>query len=67
MGPEGSPYQVRLPPSNPYKLLLRVVVHCTVQGGVFKLEVSIPERYPLEPPQMRFLQILLTVDEAAKE
>jgi len=24
------------------------------QGGLFKLEVSIPERYPLEPPQMRF-------------
>ena len=24
-------------------------------GGVFKLEISIPGRYPLEPPQMRFL------------
>ena len=24
-------------------------------GGVFKLEISIPGRYPLEPPQLRFL------------
>ncbi|XP_034866208.1 ubiquitin-conjugating enzyme E2 T isoform X2 [Mirounga leonina] len=25
------------------------------EKGVFKLEVSIPERYPFEPPQIRFL------------
>uniref|UniRef100_A0A8C4X7L7 Ubiquitin-conjugating enzyme E2 T n=1 Tax=Erpetoichthys calabaricus TaxID=27687 RepID=A0A8C4X7L7_ERPCA len=25
------------------------------EGGVFKLEIIIPERYPFEPPKMRFL------------
>ena len=24
-------------------------------GGVFKLEISIPERYPFEPPKLRFV------------
>ncbi|KAI4887288.1 hypothetical protein NFI96_019981 [Prochilodus magdalenae] len=25
------------------------------EGGVFELEIKIPDRYPFEPPQMRFL------------
>ncbi|XP_066528567.1 ubiquitin-conjugating enzyme E2 T isoform X2 [Hoplias malabaricus] len=25
------------------------------EGGVFELEINIPERYPFEPPQIRFL------------
>ena len=25
------------------------------QGGIFKLEISIPERYPFEPPKCKFL------------
>ena len=27
----------------------------TPQGGLFKLDITIPERYPLEPPNIRSL------------
>ena len=26
-----------------------------IQGGVFKLELFLPEAYPMEPPKVRFL------------
>ncbi|XP_015197583.1 ubiquitin-conjugating enzyme E2 T isoform X4 [Lepisosteus oculatus] len=30
-------------------------VNTPFEGGVFSLEIKIPERYPFEPPKMRFL------------
>ena len=69
---DGTPYQVKLD-GTPYQVNLELLewnlyqqylfhnsLFCTytIQGGVFKLNISIPERYPLEPPKLRLDDIL---------
>jgi ubiquitin-conjugating enzyme E2 N len=43
-GPESSPYEGSLPP-----------MHSVDSGGVFKLELFLPEEYPMVAPKIRFL------------
>ena len=55
-GPDGSPFQsafVRLRP--PALLIVMPGWLATLLDGVFRLELFLPEEYPMSPPKVRFL------------
>jgi ubiquitin-conjugating enzyme E2 N len=49
-GPDGSPFQ-----STPCYLRNGFVIPDAGTDGVFKLELFLPEEYPMAPPKVRFL------------
>ncbi len=49
-GPDGSPFQ-----SASGLLLSIYLLNGTCVDGVFKLELFLPEEYPMAPPKVRFL------------
>jgi ubiquitin-conjugating enzyme E2 N len=56
-GPEQSPYEGRCspwPPSQSLPLPLPLTKHSQT-GGIFKLELFLPDDYPMTPPKIRFL------------
>lgn len=49
-GPEGSPFE-----RASYQLVILCGLTRSFPGGVFKLELFLPEEYPMSPPKVRFL------------
>ncbi len=57
-GPTQSPYegqQLRPQRQQAPGWTHELLIHCTLAGGIFKLELFLPEDYPMTPPKIRFL------------